>query len=242
REYEVEAIVEYTFAANGAQSPAFPSIVASGPNLGVIHYTSNRDRIPDGSLVLVDAGAEVDYYNGDVTRTWPINGTFTSEQRAVYDVVLAAQLRAIELTKPGAVFNTDVDNGAAAVLVAGLIDLGLLQGSVDEHMTQQTHKRFTVHRIGHWLGMDTHDVGDYKVGGQWRPLEPGMVVTIEPGLYIPDAPDVDARFRGLSVRIEDDALVTSAGCEILTAKAPKKISDIERLIAEGRAAAQALIA
>jgi len=241
-EYEVEAIVEYTFAINGAQSPAYSTIVASGANLGIIHYQSNRERIPDGSLVLVDAGAEVDNYSGDITRTWPISGKFSAEQRAVYEIVLAAQLRAIELAKPGNVYNTDVNDGAAKVLVAGLIELGLLTGSVDENMESQAHKRFTVHRIGHWLGMDTHDVGAYRVNGHWRPLEPGMVVTIEPGLYIPNEPDVNERFRGISVRVEDDALITSDGCEILTSNAPKRISDVEKLMAEGRASAQALIA
>lgn len=241
-EYEVEAIVEYTFAVNGAQAEAFSTIVASGANLSVIHYSSNRDLIPDGSLVLVDAGAEVDYYCGDVTRTWPISGKFTPEQRAIYDVVLAAQLRAIELAKPGNTFNFDVNDGAAKVLVAGLLELQLLSGSVDEHLEKQTHKRFTVHRIGHWLGLDTHDVGSYRVDGTWRPLEPGMVVTIEPGLYIPNEPDVNERFRGISVRIEDDALITATGCDILTGKAPKKIGEIEKLMAEGRASAHDLIA
>ncbi|MDQ6824955.1 MAG: M24 family metallopeptidase, partial [Candidatus Eremiobacteraeota bacterium] len=153
-----------------------------------------------------------------------------------------AQLRAIELDKPGTVYNTDVNDGAGKVLVAGLIELGLLTGSVDENMESQAHKRFTVHRIGHWLGMDTHDVGSYRVNGQWRPLEPGMVVTIEPGLYIPNEPDVNERFRGISVRVEDDALITSDGCEILTSDAPKRIGDVEKLMAEGRASAQALIA
>jgi len=241
-EYEVKAIVEYTFAVNGAQSPAFTTIVASGANLATIHYSSSRDRIPDGSLVLVDAGAEVDYYCGDVTRTWPISGKFSAEQRAVYEIVLAAQARAIELTKPGAIFNADVNDASTKILVAGLLELGLLSGNVDEHMEKQTHKRFTIHRIGHWLGMDTHDVGAYKVGGKWRPLEPGMIVTIEPGLYIPSDPDVPERFRGISVRIEDDALITAGGCDVLTNTAPKKISDVEKVIAEGRASAHALIA
>ena len=241
-EYEVEAIVQYTFAVNGAQAEAFSTIVASGANLCVIHYSSNRDPIPDGSLVLVDAGAEVDYYCGDVTRTWPISGKFTPEQRAIYDVVLAAQLRAIELAKPGNTFNVDVNDGAAKVLVAGLLELKLLSGSIDEHLEKQTHKRFTVHRIGHWLGLDTHDAGAYRIDGKWRPLEPGMVVTIEPGLYIPNEPDVNERFRGISVRIEDDALITATGCDVLTGQAPKKIGDIEKLMAEGRASAQDLIA
>ncbi len=241
-EYEIEAIVEYTFAVNGAQAPAYSTIVASGRNLYTIHYASNRDLVPDGSLVLVDAGAEVDYYNGDITRTWPISGKFSAEQRAIYEVVLAAQLRAIELAKPGNLFNSYVNDEAAKVLTQGLIELRLLAGSVDEHLEKQTHKRFTVHRIGHWLGMDTHDVGAYKRNGEWRPLQPGMVVTIEPGLYIPDESDVPERFRGISVRVEDDVLITADGNDVLTAKAPKKIADIEKLIAEGRTSNQALIA
>lgn len=241
-EYQVEAIAEYVFASSGAQSPAYPTICSSGKNLTTIHYGSNRDLIPDGSLVLLDAGAEVDLYCGDITRTWPISGKFSPEQRAVYEVVLAAQLRAIELCKPGAKFNTEVNEGATRVLVEGLVHLSLLTGSVDEHLEKETHKRFTIHRIGHFLGMDTHDVGSYRVDGDWRRLEPGMVVTIEPGLYIPDEPDVDARFRGIGIRIEDDVLLAADGNEVLSASLPKEPWDIERVIAEGRASAQALIA
>jgi Xaa-Pro aminopeptidase len=241
-EYEVEAIVEYVFASEGAQSPAFPTIVTSGKNLSIIHYTANRDPIPSGSLVLVDAGAEVDYYCGDITRAWPISGKFTAEQREVYEIVLAANLRAIELCKPGKKFNTDVNDTGMRVLVEGLIRLGALTGSVDEHLEKQTHKRFTVHRLGHWLGMDTHDVGSYRVDGEWRPLEPGMVVTIEPGIYLPDEPDVPERFRNISVRVEDDVLITAGDPDVLSAAVPKTAHSIEQLMAEGRATGQALIA
>jgi Xaa-Pro aminopeptidase len=241
-EYEVEAFVEYVFLSQGAQSPAYPSIVSSGKNLRILHYRTNRDRIPDGSLVLVDAGAEVDYYCGDITRTWPISGKFSAEQRAVYEIVLAANLRAIELCRSGRTLNTEVNDGAARVLVQGLLELGLLKGSADEHMEHGTHKRFTLHRVGHWLGLDTHDVGSYRTGGDWRPLAPGMILTIEPGLYISDEDDIPERFRNISVRVEDDVLITDGEPDVLSKIAPKTIHAIEQLMAEGRATAQALIA
>src|SRR5579863_2542699 len=226
-EYEVEAIAEYVFASHGAQSPAYPSIVTSGKNLKIIHYRTNRDLIPNGSLVLVDAGAEVDYYCGDLTRTWPIAGRFSAEQRAVYDVVLAANKRAIDLCVPGKKLNTDVNDGAARVLVEGLLELGLLKGSADEHMEKGTHKRFTIHRIGHWLGLDTHDVGSYRSNGDWRPLQPGMIVTIEPGLYVGDDEDIPARFRDISVRVEDDVLITADRPGVLSSAVPKSVAAIE---------------
>jgi Xaa-Pro aminopeptidase len=241
-EYGVEAIVEYIFASLGAQAPAYPTIVTSGKNLKIIHYRTNRDIIPDGSLVLVDAGAEVDYYCGDITRTWPISGRFTAEQKAVYEIVLAANMRALELCKAGQKLNTDVNDSAARVLVEGLLDLGLLQGSTDEHMEQGTHKRFTLHRIGHWLGLDTHDVGSYRTDGDWRPLAPGMVLTIEPGLYIGDDEDIPERFRDISVRVEDDVLITASDPDVLSKAVPKTVHAIEQTMAEGRATAQALIA
>lgn len=241
-EYEVEAIVEYVFARSGAHSPAYPSIVTSGKNLAIIHYDTNRDPIPNGSLVLVDAGAEVDYYCGDITRTWPISGKFTPEQRELYEIVLAANVKAIELCVAGRTFNKDVNDGAHRVLIEGLIKLGLLTGTADQHLEQETHKRFTIHRIGHWLGADTHDVGSYRDANGWRPLEPGMVVTIEPGLYIPDEPDIPERFRGLSVRIEDDVLVTSGDPDVMSAFVPKSSHAVEEEIARGRATSQALIA
>lgn len=241
-EYEVQAIVEYVFTSEGAQAPAFPTIVTSGKNLSIIHYTANRDPIPSGSLVLVDAGAEVDYYCGDITRTWPISGKFSAEQREVYEIVLAANMRALELCRASKKFNTEVNDAGMRVLVEGLIRLGLLTGNVDEHLEKQTHKRFTLHRLGHWLGLDTHDVGSYRVDGNWRPLEPGMVVTIEPGIYLPDEPDVPERFRNISVRVEDDVLITAGDPEVLSAAVPKSAHSIEQLMAEGRATGQALIA
>ncbi len=241
-EYEIEAIVEFVFKSRGAQSTAYSTIVTSGKNLPIIHYSTNRDLIPDGSLVLVDAGAEVDYFCGDLTRTWPISGKFSAEQRDVYEIVLAANVRALELCLPGKKFNTDVNDGAARVLTEGLIGLGLLSGSVDEHLEKETHKRFTIHRIGHWLGMDTHDVGSYRKNNEWRALEPGMVVTIEPGIYIPDEPDIPQRLRNISVRIEDDVLITEDDPDVLSAAVPKSVHAIEALMAQGRATGQALIA
>ncbi|MDQ6768340.1 MAG: aminopeptidase P N-terminal domain-containing protein [Candidatus Eremiobacteraeota bacterium] len=242
REYEVEAIVEYVFTSSGAQSPAYSTIVTSGKNLPIIHYDTNRDPIPNGSLVLVDAGAEVDYYCGDITRTWPISGKFSAEQREVYEIVLAANLRAIELCRAGRKYNSEINDEAARVLVEGLIRLGLLEGTVEAHLEKQTHKRFTQHRIGHWLGLDTHDVGSYRAGAEWRPLEPGMIVTIEPGIYIPDEPDIPQRMRNISVRIEDDVLVTAGDPDVLSAAVPKAVHAVEQLMAEGRATGQALIA
>lgn len=233
-EYEIQAIVEYVFTSRGAQSPAYPSIVASGPNATILHYVSNRRRVKDDDLVLIDAGAEFDCYCADITRTWPMSGTFTPEQRAVYEIVLAAQARCIELCKPGVAFNTVVNDAATRTISEGLIDLGLVKGSLDEVIESGSYKRFYMHRIGHFLGMDTHDVGSMRESRDWRPLKPGMVVTIEPGIYVPDADDVDARFRGIGVRIEDDILITPNGYDNLAEGTPKSIEDVERTIAEGR--------
>lgn len=241
-EYEIQAIIEYVFLSRGAQSVAYSSIVAGGANGTVLHYTSNRMRIKDSDLVLVDAGAEVDYYCGDITRTWPMSGKFTAEQRAVYEIVLAAQLRCIELCKPGVVFNSDVNDAATRVITEGLVDIGLLSGSVDENIEKSAYRRFYMHRVGHYLGMDTHDVGCYRDGGDWRPLRAGMVVTIEPGIYVPDEDDVDRRFRGIAVRIEDNMLITDSGSDNLSAGTPKTIDEVERTIAEGREAGAVILA
>lgn len=233
-EYEIQAIVEYVFTSRGAQYPAYPSIVASGPNATVLHYNANRRRVKDDDLVLIDAGAEVDYYCADLTRTWPMSGKFTAAQRAVYEIVLAAQLRCIESCKPGVQFNTVVNDAATRVITEGLIDLGLVKGPLDEAIASGSYKRFYMHRIGHFLGMDTHDVGSMRQSGDWRQLQPGMIVTIEPGIYVPDESDVDARFRGIGVRIEDNILITPSGHDNLSDGTPKSIEDVERTIAEGR--------
>jgi Xaa-Pro aminopeptidase len=240
-EYEIEAIVEFIFLSRGAQWPAYSSVVAGGPNATLIHYITNRMRVPDDALVLIDAGAEVDFYCGDITRTWPMAGRFSPEQRAIYELVLTANERGIELCRPGVVYNTVVHDETVKVLVAGLIDLGLLKGSLQENLENEKYKEFYMHRTGHYLGLDTHDVGFYKSDGQWRPLAAGMLVTIEPGLYIPENAEVDARFRGIGVRIEDNILITKDGCENLSEDVPKAVADIERVIAEGRATREPLL-
>jgi len=241
-EYQVQAIVDYVFARRGAQANAYPTIVASGNNTTYLHYTANRERIADGSLVLIDAGAEVDYFDGDITRTWPISGTFSPEQRAVYDVVLAANKAAIDLCKPGVVYNTTVNDAAQRIMVDGLRELKLVKGSADEVLEAGTHRPFLPHRVGHFLGHDTHDVGFYREKGDWRPLKAGMVLTIEPGLYIGDDLDVDARFKGIGVRIEDDVLITESGHENLSADLPKDAAEIERTIQRGRESKEPLFA
>jgi Xaa-Pro aminopeptidase len=241
-EYEIEAIVEFIFLSRGAQWPAYSSIVAGGPNATILHYNTNRMRVADDSLVLIDAGAEVDFYCGDITRTWPMSGKFTPEQRAIYELVLTANEHGMNLCRPGVIYNTLVHDETVKVLVSGLIDLGILKGSLQEHLESEKYKEFFMHRTGHYLGLDTHDVGFYKVDGQWRPLAEGMVVTIEPGLYIPVDSDVDARWRGIGVRIEDDILITKDGCENLSEDVPKAVAEIERVIAEGRATREPLLA
>ncbi len=241
-EYEIEAIVEFIFHSRGAQTPAYSSIVASGANATILHYNTNRMRVADDSLVLIDAGAEVDYYCGDITRTWPMAGKFTPEQRAVYEIVLAANERGIGLCRPGVVYNTLVHDETVKVLVSGLIELGILKGSLQENLESEKYKEFYMHRTGHYLGLDTHDVGFYKIDGQWRPLATGMIVTIEPGLYISSDAEVDARWRGIGVRIEDDILITKDGCENLSEDVPKAVAEVEHVIAEGRATREPLLA
>ena len=241
-EYEIEAIIEFIFHSRGAQWPAYSSIVASGSNATVLHYNTNRMRVADDALVLIDAGAEVDYYCGDITRTWPMAGKFSPEQRAIYELVLAANERGISLCRPGVIYNTHVHDETVKVLVSGLIELGLLKGSLQENLENEKYKEFYMHRTGHYLGLDTHDVGFYKIDGQWRPLATGMIVTIEPGLYIPVDSEVDARWRGIGVRIEDDILITKDSCENLSEDVPKAVAEVEHVIAEGRATREPLLA
>lgn len=229
-ERQVEAELEYEFRKGGSTYAAYPSIVAGGTNACILHYTENDADLKDGDLLLIDAGCEIDCYASDITRTFPVNGKFSAEQKAVYDIVLAAQLAAIEEVGPQNQWN-DPHDAAVLILAQGLIDLGVLKGSLDEVLESGSYKRFYMHRTGHWLGMDVHDVGDYRVDGIWRALEPGMVLTVEPGLYFMPADDVDPRFSGIGIRIEDDALVTKTGNEILTAGVPKTTEDIESLMA-----------
>jgi Xaa-Pro aminopeptidase len=231
REYEVEAELVYEFKKGGSPYPAYPPIVGGGANACVLHYTENSDELNGGELLLIDAGAEIDGYAADITRTFPVNGKFSGEQRAVYELVLAAQHAAIEQARPGKHWNEPHD-AAVRVLTQGLKDLGLLKGNdVAGHIEKGDYKRFYMHRTGHWLGMDVHDVGDYKIEDSWRLLEPGMVLTVEPGLYIAaGSPDVDERFWNIGVRIEDDVLVTRDGNEVLSADAPKTVGEIEALM------------
>jgi len=229
-EYQIQAELECAFRLAGSEWPAYPSIVAGGENACILHYTANNRRLEAGDLLLIDAGAEVDCYAADVTRTFPVDGKFTGAQRAVYEVVLAAQKAAIDAVRPGAAL--DAYHAAAnAVLTDGLVDLGLLAGARDELLETDAARRFAMHRAGHFLGLDVHDVGDYKIDGEWRVLEPGMALTVEPGLYIKPAADIDSRWHNIGVRIEDDVLVTRAGCEVLSIDAPKEIAEIEALMA-----------
>ena len=227
----LEAELIYEFMRNGARFPAYPCIVGAGRNACVMHYVRNDGPLKDGDLVLIDAGCEFQYYASDVTRTFPINGRYSGVQRAVYEVVLHAQLNAIAAMKRGEHFNQPHDT-AVRTMVEGLVDLKLLKGDVDELIANESYKKFCVHRSSHWLGLDVHDVGDYRVGGQWRTLEPGMVLTIEPGIYIPDDESVPSKLRGIGVRIEDDVLVTRDGHEVLTEAAPKSIDDVEAVMRE----------
>jgi Xaa-Pro aminopeptidase len=231
-EYEVEAMVDFTFRRRGASGPAYPSIVAGGANATVLHYTANDRPLAADDLLLIDAGAERAGYCADVTRTWPIAKRFAPAQRDCYQAVLAAQLAAIAAAKPGTTLDA-IHTIAVRVLAEALTTIGLLSGSVDEIVEKETYRRFYMHRTSHWLGRDVHDVGRYKLGDTPRPLEPGMVFTVEPGLYIPaDADDVPADFRGIGIRIEDDVHVTASGVDVLSAAAPKQIEELETLRAQ----------
>ncbi len=228
-EWELEAIIEYHYRLAGAQDVAYPSIVASGVNATILHYNVNRDVLRDGDLVLVDSGAEVDLYASDVTRTWPVNGKFSSEQRALYDIVLRAQKAGIEHVRTGKPFNAYHD-AAVRVLTEGLVDVGLLAGSIDSLIEENKFFEFYPHRTGHWIGLDVHDAGRYKADDDsYRLLEPGMVLTVEPGLYVQPDLDVPERWKGIGIRIEDDVLCTSGEPDVLTAAIPKEIEDIERI-------------
>ena len=233
-EYQVEAELVHEFAKNGLRSQAYPSIVASGTHACVLHYTENNDRLQSGDLLLIDAGAEYENYAADVTRTFPVNGRFSEPQRLLYRCVLKAQLAAIDAVRPGNHWNQPHE-AAVKVLTRGLVDLGLLEGKVSTLIREEAYKPFFMHRTGHWLGMDVHDVGAYKIGGAWRTLKPGMVLTVEPGLYIqPGCPDVDPIWHGIGIRIEDDVLVTETGHRVLTAGLPKDPDAIEALMAGRR--------
>jgi Xaa-Pro aminopeptidase len=228
-EFEIEAELLHEFRRHGAQAPAYAPIVAAGANACVLHYVANDGALTDGDLLLIDAGCELDGYASDLTRTFPVNGRFSAPQRAIYELVLAAQAAAIAEVRPGNPWDAP-HRAAVHTLARGLVDLKLIAGSVDEAVERETYRRFYMHRTGHWLGLDVHDAGDYKRGGEWRKLEPGMVLTVEPGCYIRAGEGVPAEFASIGVRIEDDVLVTEAGSEVLTREAPKTIADIEALM------------
>lgn len=226
-EAEIEALVDYCFRRRGSTGAAYNSIVAGGANACVLHYIENNQALSDGELLLIDAGAEWQYYAADVTRTFPIGGQFNAEQRALYELVLAAQKASIDAVRPGRTF-IEAHDVSVRVLTEGMIDLGLLSGGVEEAIESGSYRQFYMHKTGHWLGLDVHDCGAYHLEGEWRALEPGMVTTIEPGLYVaPDDESVDARWRGIGVRIEDDILVTENGNENLTSAVPKEIDEVE---------------
>lgn len=233
-EYQVQAEIEHTFRLQGAIGPAYPSIVASGENACILHYTENTRQMQDDDLLLIDAGCAYGYYNSDITRTFPVNGKFTEEQKAIYEIVLEAQRQSIAQVYPGNPYKQTHDV-AVRVIVEGLIDLGLLQGDIEEIIKEEKYKPFYMHRTGHWLGLDVHDVGVYQHGETPHSLEPGQVLTVEPGIYISPhiqpaegQPAVDPRWHGIGIRIEDDVLVTPEGYENLTAGVPKMIEDLER--------------
>ena len=227
-EYEVEAEFRHEFRRNGAWASYSP-IVGGGANACTLHYVDNHDELRDGDLLLIDAGCELDYYASDITRTFPVNGRFSAEQRAVYEIVLEAQDAAIEKTVKGNHWNEPHD-AAVRVITRGLRKLGLLDGSLPKLIKDGAYRQYYMHRTGHWLGMDVHDVGDYKVGDEWRILEPGMVTTVEPGIYIPNKRNIPKAFRNIGIRIEDDVAVTSAGADVLSKGLVRDPDDIEALM------------
>ena len=233
-EYEIEAELLHEFRRNGAQFPAYSPIVAGGANACVLHYVANNATLRAGDLLLIDAGCELDGYASDVTRTFPVSGRFSAAQRDVYEVVLGAQRAAIAEVRPGKRWNEPHD-AAVRVLAQGMLDLKLLAGTLDEVLEKETYKRFYMHRTGHWLGLDVHDAGDYKRSGEWRELAPGMVLTVEPGLYIRADADVPSALHNIGIRIEDDVAVSAAGPEVLTAETPKAAGEIEALMRDAGA-------
>ena len=230
-EFQLAAEVHHQFSTQGSQRVAYGSIVAGGENACILHYTNIDQVLQDGDLVLIDAGCELDHYAADITRTFPVNGRFSEPQKTIYEIVLEAHQAALACIKPGAVF-TDMQDAAVKVITQGLIDIGLLTGELDKNIEDQTYCKYYMHNIGHWLGMDVHDVGMYKLNGESRPLIAGMVTTVEPGIYIdPDDVGIAAQWRGIGVRIEDNILVTEDGYRNLTANLPVTVADIETLMA-----------
>ena len=229
-EYHLEAEIQHQFASHGARFAAYSPIVGGGDNGCILHYTDNNATLTAGDLVLIDAGCELQYYAADITRTFPVNGHFSAEQKALYELVLTAQQAAIDVVKPGNHCHQP-HQAAVQVITEGLVTLGLLTGDINTLIETGAYKAFYMHGTGHWLGMDVHDVGNYKIDGQWRTLQPGMVMTVEPGIYIAaNNTAVAEKWRGIGIRIEDDVLVTKDGCEILSIDAPKTVADIEAVM------------
>jgi Xaa-Pro aminopeptidase len=230
-EYEIEALIEYNFRRNGAAAPAYTSIIGSGANATILHYINNDGELRDGDLLLIDAGAEYRGYASDITRTFPVNGRFTPAQREIYELVLEAQMACIEMSRPGVSID-ELHQRSVEILTEGMVRLGLLQGEPSKLIEEEKYKQFYMHRLGHFLGLDVHDVGRYHISDESRRVEQGMVMTIEPGLYIaPDTKDIPEKYLGIGVRIEDDVLVTGEGHRVLSSKAPKQVEEIEELMA-----------
>ncbi|HIA59223.1 MAG TPA: Xaa-Pro aminopeptidase [Gammaproteobacteria bacterium] len=232
REYELEAELLHAFTRNGSRAPAYTSIVATGDNACILHYIENGSEVKAGDLVLIDAGCEYGHYASDITRTFPANGKFSPEQKAIYNIVLKAQLAAIEAIRPGVPWD-EPHNISVKIITQGLVRLGIMNGRPSQLIKSEAYKDFYMHRIGHWISMDVHDVGDYKIDDDWRLLEPGMVTTVEPGIYIsPSNKKVPKKWRGIGVRIEDDVLITRNGNKVLSAGIPKTIQEIESFMAQ----------
>jgi Xaa-Pro aminopeptidase len=231
-EYEVEALIERVFRERGAAAPAYTSIVGAGPNATVLHYINNDGQLRDGDMLLVDAGAEYKGYASDITRTYPINGRFTKPQREIYELVLKAQKACVEMVRPG-VTHDQLKQHSIEVLTEGMVELGLLKGEPEELIKEKKHEQFYMHGLGHMLGIDVHDVGLYYYGKESRALEPGVVMTVEPGIYVSvDTKDIPEQYLGIGVRIEDDVLCTQNGPRVLTTKVPKEVDEIEALMAK----------
>ncbi|MDW5375956.1 Xaa-Pro aminopeptidase [Halomonas sp. HP20-15] len=230
-EYQLQAELEHEFQWHGARAPAYSTIVGGGANACVLHYIENAAILDDSDLVLIDAGAEFELYAGDITRTFPVNGRFSDTQRSVYEIVLSAQIRAVEAVRPGVTLG-EIHRGVVRDLTHGLIELGLLEGELDARIDDESYRRFYLHSTSHWLGLDVHDVGGARRDGEPRQLEPGMVLTVEPGLYIPADDDIPATLRGIGIRIEDDVAVTATGHEVLTTDVPKRVEEIEALMVD----------